>query len=104
MAAVPVEAAPVVAEPKVVAVAHPGGQQAAPAAPTVVVKAVNRAPAAAAQSAAAPVRTMEDTVAELLRPMLREWLNNNMPRIVEKALRVEMANIAKAGDGKTPKA
>ena len=31
-------------------------------------------------------RTMEDTVAEMLRPMLREWLDANMPRIVEKAL------------------
>ena len=34
---------------------------------------------------------MEDTVAELLRPMLRQWLDANMPRVVEKALRVELA-------------
>lgn len=45
------------------------------------------------QSAAA--RTLEDTVSELLRPMLREWLDANMPRIVEKALRVELATLAK---------
>jgi cell pole-organizing protein PopZ len=37
------------------------------------------------------VRTLEDTVADLLRPMLRQWLDANMPRIVEKALRVELA-------------
>ncbi len=30
-------------------------------------------------------------VAELLRPMLREWLEANMPRMVEKALRIELA-------------
>lgn len=48
---------------------------------------------ASPQSAAA--RTLEDTVAELLRPMLREWLDANMPRIVEKALRVELASSAK---------
>jgi hypothetical protein len=36
-------------------------------------------------------RSLEDTVAEMLRPMLREWLDANMPRIVEKALRVELA-------------
>ncbi len=36
---------------------------------------------------APPSRTMEDTVAELLKPMLRDWLDTNMPRIVEKALR-----------------
>ena len=37
------------------------------------------------------VRTIEDMVAELLRPMLREWLEANMPRMVEKALRIELA-------------
>jgi cell pole-organizing protein PopZ len=37
------------------------------------------------------MRTLEDTVVELLRPMLRTWLDENMPRIVEKALRVEVA-------------
>ncbi len=41
------------------------------------------------------IRSMEDTVAELLRPMLRQWLDANMPRIVEKALRVELAASAK---------
>lgn len=37
-----------------------------------------------------PVRTLEDTVADLLRPMLRQWLDANLPRIVEHALRVEL--------------
>ncbi len=36
-------------------------------------------------------RTMEDTVADLLRPMLRTWLAENMPRIVERALRREVS-------------
>lgn len=40
----------------------------------------------------AAVRTLEDTVAELLRPMLRDWLDANMPRIVEKALKDELAS------------
>jgi cell pole-organizing protein PopZ len=53
------------------------------------------APAPASVSAAAPVRSLEDTVADLLRPMLRDWLDANMPRIVEKALRVELAEGAK---------
>jgi cell pole-organizing protein PopZ len=43
-------------------------------------------------------RTLEDTVVDLLRPMLKQWLDSNMPRIVEKALRVELAHEAK----KTP--
>lgn len=33
---------------------------------------------------------MEETVADLLRPMLRNWLSENMPRIVERALRKEL--------------
>lgn len=36
------------------------------------------------------MRSMEDTVAELLRPMLKAWLAENMPRIVERALRREI--------------
>ena len=35
-------------------------------------------------------RSMEDTVADLLRPMLKSWLAENMPKIVERALRREM--------------
>jgi cell pole-organizing protein PopZ len=37
------------------------------------------------------VRTLDDTIIELLRPMIRQWLDDNMPRMVEKALRVELA-------------
>jgi cell pole-organizing protein PopZ len=36
------------------------------------------------------VRSMEDTVADLLRPLLKSWLAENMPKIVERALRREM--------------
>ena len=49
----------------------------------------------AAGAPGGPVRTMEDTVVELLRPMLRQWLDANMPRIVEKALRVELSEDGK---------
>ena len=47
-------------------------------------------PAPAPQGDNGVSRTMEDTVAELLRPMLRNWLAENMPRIVERALRKEL--------------
>ncbi len=36
-------------------------------------------------------RSLEDAVSEMLRPLLREWLETNMPRIVENALRIEVA-------------
>lgn len=56
------------------------------------------APAAApppAAAATAPVRTLEDAVAEMLRPMLQQWLTDNMPRIVEKALKIETTQVVK---------
>jgi cell pole-organizing protein PopZ len=40
--------------------------------------------------------TIEDTTADLLRPMLRQWLADNMPRMVEKALHIEIAESVKA--------
>jgi cell pole-organizing protein PopZ len=46
---------------------------------------------------AAPPRTLEDAVADMLRPMLQQWVADNMPRIIEKALRVEMAKSMKPG-------
>ncbi len=37
----------------------------------------------------APVRTLEDAVADMLKPMLQRWLADNMPRIIERALSIE---------------
>lgn len=34
---------------------------------------------------------MDDVAAQMLRPILRQWLTDNMPKIVEKALRSEAA-------------
>lgn len=39
------------------------------------------------------IRTMEDTVADLLRPMLKSWLAENMPKIIERALRREISEM-----------
>ncbi len=67
----------------------------APSAQAPVAQHVAPASRPVAGSPGAPVRTMEDTVVELLRPMLRQWLDANMPRIVEKALRVELSEDGK---------
>jgi cell pole-organizing protein PopZ len=57
----------------------------------------------AAASSGEGGRTLEDTVAEMLRPMLKQWLETNMPRIVEKALKGEIADAASAANsGKGP--
>jgi cell pole-organizing protein PopZ len=40
------------------------------------------------------VRTLEDLVREMLRPMLRSWLDNNLPTLVERLVLVEIERIA----------
>jgi cell pole-organizing protein PopZ len=60
----------------------------------VTVKSVAHAQAlvpAQASTAALPMRTLEDAVREMLRPLLVQWLNENMPRILENAIREEIA-------------
>ena len=51
----------------------------------------------AAVPAVGAVGAIEDATAELLRPMLRQWLSDNMPRMVEKALHIEVAESVKPG-------
>ncbi|MEQ1697063.1 MAG: DUF2497 domain-containing protein, partial [Hyphomicrobiaceae bacterium] len=46
--------------------------------------------------------TLDDTAAELLRPMLRQWLDDNMPRIVERALRIELTQAVTITDQTPP--
>ena len=43
---------------------------------------------------AAPVssKSLEDSVKEMLRPLLRQWLDENMPRVLTAALREELEN------------
>jgi cell pole-organizing protein PopZ len=44
---------------------------------------------------------LDRAAADLLRPMLRQWLADNMPRIVEDALRSELTETTQ-GEGKDP--
>lgn len=66
------------------------------------------APAAAAAAAAfgrlsgniampAPGRTLEDVVRELLKPLLQQWLDDNLPAIVQRAVDAEVTRIARGG-------
>jgi cell pole-organizing protein PopZ len=45
-----------------------------------------------AQASSPAVRSLEDVITDMLKPMLQQWLADNMPRIIERALRVEAAN------------
>jgi len=40
-------------------------------------------------------RTLEDVVRELLRPLLQQWLDDNLPGIVERAVTAEVERIAR---------
>ena len=40
------------------------------------------------------VRTLEDLVREMLQPMLRSWLDDNLPTLVERLVLVEIERIA----------
>ncbi|CAN7314558.1 DUF2497 domain-containing protein [Phenylobacterium sp. LjRoot219] len=66
------------------------------------------APAAAAAAAAfgrlsgnmampAPGRTLEDVVRELLKPLLQQWLDENLPSIVQRSVDAEVTRIARGG-------
>ena len=39
-------------------------------------------------------RTVEDLVKEILRPMLKEWLDKNLPEIVERLVRAEIERVS----------
>ncbi|HWV61943.1 MAG TPA: DUF2497 domain-containing protein, partial [Sphingopyxis sp.] len=54
------------------------------------------APAVAAATVAAPTvagRTMEDVVLDALRPMLKDWLDANLPPLVEAMVAKEISRI-----------
>ena len=59
-------------------------------------RAVTPPPPPVAAVPAAADGGIEDTTADLLRPMLRQWLSENMPRMVEKALSIELAESVKS--------
>jgi cell pole-organizing protein PopZ len=41
-------------------------------------------------------RTLEDVVRELLRPMLQQWLDDNLPGIVQEAVQAEVERISRS--------
>jgi cell pole-organizing protein PopZ len=65
--------------------------------PTEVNNAVHSAWNALAQTVLVEnERTLEDLVREMLRPMLRSWLDDNLPTLVERLVLVEIERIARS--------
>jgi cell pole-organizing protein PopZ len=69
--------------------------------PAATTKATAAVPATAtgteAASPASASRSFEDVVADMLRPLLEKWIDENMPRIVERALQRDAALGRKPG-------
>ena len=40
-------------------------------------------------------RTLEDLVREMLRPMLKSWLDDNLPGMVERIVRAEIERVSR---------
>jgi cell pole-organizing protein PopZ len=40
-------------------------------------------------------RTLEDLVREMLRPMLKAWLDDNLPHMVERLVRAEIERVSR---------
>jgi cell pole-organizing protein PopZ len=40
-------------------------------------------------------RTLEDLVSEMLRPLLKAWLDDNLPSVVERLVRMEIERVAR---------
>ncbi|MGQ7794357.1 PopZ family protein [Faunimonas sp. B44] len=40
-------------------------------------------------------RTLEDLVSEMLRPMLKNWLDENLPPLVERLVREEIERVSR---------
>jgi cell pole-organizing protein PopZ len=74
--------------------------QSEPAPSTRAATAISATAPATGTEAASPAsasRSFEDVVADMLRPLLEKWIDENMPRIVERALQRDAALGRKPG-------
>jgi len=51
--------------------------------------------AAQIQCSANNARTLEDLVKEMLRPMLKSWLDDNLPGLVERIVKAEIERVSR---------
>jgi cell pole-organizing protein PopZ len=73
---------------------------AAPAEPPILSASATAAVDAAFNSLAQTVlvhnaKTLEDLVKEMLRPMLKSWLDDNLPNLVERLVRAEIERVSR---------
>ena len=44
----------------------------------------------------AQTRTVEELITELIRPMLKAWLDDNLPALAERLMRAEIERVSRA--------
>lgn len=83
---------------------HAPGQVEVPAAlrPTIISEQAGRQVAAAFGElseafAARSRKTFDDMAEQMMRPMLQDWLDNNLPTLVERLVREEIERVARGG-------
>ncbi|OYU49439.1 MAG: hypothetical protein CFE31_07995 [Rhizobiales bacterium PAR1] len=98
------EPAPVVMPPPVAAAPAPAPVQTVAALEDRIISdnagsLVSQAFATLSRHTAMPAvgRSLEDVVVELVRPMLRGWIDDNLPAIVEKLVKTEIERVARGG-------
>lgn len=99
-------AAPAVSSPASRATLSPEPLRAAPAAPearpAIISDHAGRQVAAAFEElsdafAASRKRSFDEIAEEMMRPMLQDWLDNNLPTLVERLVREEIERVARGG-------
>ncbi len=94
----------VVPEPEPVAVAAPEGSLLDEAPATAATGSLTSLVAAVdAANGGTPLgdgnRTIEDLVKEVMRPMIKEWLDDNLPALVERVVRREVERLSRTAEG-----
>ena len=84
------------AEPPAAAPASPVGEERGRLISGATSAAVDSAFSALAQTVLVQnARTLEDLVREMLRPMLKSWLDDNLPGLVERLVRAEIERVSR---------
>ena len=96
----PASVAETASGPQPVAESRPAnGQLGDVAADTAAKKAPTQAQEPAPAAAASTARTLEQVIGELLEPVIRQWLESNLPRMVQTVVREEVARAIAAERG-----
>ncbi|WP_244606992.1 DUF2497 domain-containing protein [Bosea sp. CS1GBMeth4] len=102
-AAAPVEPAPEPVQPEAFVPPPPAPPQPAPVDMTALISDQTGAAVQSAFGALANTvlsnnaRTLEDLVKDMLKPMLKTWLDDNLPSMVERLVRAEIERVARGG-------